>query len=164
METPKTLTERVEKGSKTMTFEEYTRMMYYGNPQDAEREAALRREYETARRVMELAGDGMDAETFCSHFAAIGGNPLFQALFIRADRLDIDARGKRLRMKKAAHDLIDLADDVRDSEDPDSEDMADEAERIASTLLSRRECITWKLDHGYGLSELDNIYINNNLL
>ena len=153
METPKTLTERVEKGSKTMTFEEYTRMMYYGNPQDAEREAVLRREYETARRVMELAGDGMDAEMFCSHFAAIGGNPLFQALFIRADRLDIDARGKRLRMKKAAH-----------SEDPDSEDMADEAERIASTLLSRRECITWKLDHGYGLSELDNIYINNNLL
>lgn len=113
---------------------------------------------------MELAGDGMDAEMFCSHFAAIGGNPLFQALFIRADRLDIDARGKRLRMKKAAHDMIDLADDIRDSEDPDSEDMADEAERIASTLLSRRECITWKLDHGYGLSELDNIYINNNLL
>ena len=73
METPKTLTERVEKGSKTMTFEEYTRMMYYGNPQDAEREAALRREYETARRVMELVGDGMDAEMFCSHFAAIGG-------------------------------------------------------------------------------------------
>lgn len=163
METPKTLTERVEKGSKTMTFEEYTRMMYYGNPQDAEREAALRREYETARRVMELAGDGMDAEMFCSHFAAIGGDPLFQALFIRADRLDIDARGKRLRMKKAAHDMIDLADDIR-LLGLLTEAMTDEAERIASTLLSRRECITWKLDHGYGLSELDNIYINNNLL
>ena len=38
METPKTLTERAESGTKPMTFEEYTGMMYYGNPQGTERD------------------------------------------------------------------------------------------------------------------------------
>lgn len=135
-----------------MTIEEYSTLMGYTETCDMA-------EYEIANAIYMAAGD-MDKATFCTQYKKVGNSPLVTILAAEANSKDKVLREKQIDEIKIAHALLREADDVRTS---GLEESALAIEKIAAKMIGRKDCITWKLNKGFKLSEEDAGYINNNL-
>lgn len=135
-----------------MTIQEYSTLMGYVEtcPMD---------EYETANFIYMMAGD-MDKQAFCKEYKEIGSSPLVLTLAKAANSREIAYRDKETKERQTAHALLREADGIRAAGHDDS---ADQLDRIATTLIGRKDCVKWKLHKGFALSETDNEYITDNL-
>lgn len=135
-----------------MTIEEYSTLMGY-------EKTCEMAEYETANFIYMMAGD-MDKQTFCKEYKEVGSSPLVLALAEAANSREIAYRDKEAKERQTAHALLREADAVRAA---GHDDEADAIDKIAATLIGRKDCIKWKLHKGFALSETDNEYITDNL-
>lgn len=135
-----------------MTIEEYSTLMGYENTCEFA-------EYETANFIYMMAGE-MDKQTFCREYKEVGSSPLVLTLAEAANSREIAYRDKVTKERQTAHAILREADDLRAAGHDDS---ADQLDRIATTLIGRKDCITWKLNKGFALSDTDNEYIKDNL-
>ena len=135
-----------------MTIEEYSTLMGY-------EETCEFAEYETANFIYMMAGE-MNKQDFCKEYKEVGSNPLVLTLAEAANSREIAYRDKETKERSTAHAILREADGLRAAGHDDS---ADQLDKIAATLIGRRDCITWKLNKGFALSETDNEYIKDNL-
>lgn len=135
-----------------MTIEEYTtRMDYLGFPSDEE--------YTKANLAYMMAGN-MDKDEFCKDYRKHKDSVIIATLAEAANSREIAYRDKETKERSTAHAILREADGLRAAGHDDS---ADQLDRIATTLIGRKDCITWKLNKGFALSETDNEYIKDNL-
>lgn len=135
-----------------MTIEEYTANMgYLGFPSDEE--------YETANFIYMMAGN-MDKQTFCKDYRQHKDSVIIATIADAANSRDIAYRDKQTKERQTAHALLREADEIRQG---GMEASADAIDKIAATLIGRKDCIKWKLHKGFALSETDNEYITDNL-
>ena len=135
-----------------MTIEEYsTRMGYLGFPSD--------KEYVKANFAYMMAGD-MDKDEFCKDYRKHKDSVIIAALADAANSRGIAYRDKETKERQTAHALLREADEIREG---GMEASADAIDKIAATLIGRKDCIKWKLHKGFALSETDNEYITDNL-
>lgn len=135
-----------------MTIEEYTaRMGYLGFPSDEE--------YTKANLAYMMAGN-MDKDEFCKDYLKHKDSVIIATLAEAANSRDIAYRDKITKERSTAHAILREADGLRAA---GHEDSADQLDKIAATLIGRRDCITWKLNKGFALSDTDNEYIKDNL-
>lgn len=116
-------------------------------------------EYETANFIYMMAGE-MDKQTFCREYKEIGSSPLVLTLAEAANSREIAYRDKETKERQTAHAILREADALRAAGHDDS---ADQLDRIATTLIGRKDCIIWKLNRGFALSDTDHEYIKDNL-
>lgn len=135
-----------------MTIEEYSTFMGY-------EETCEFAEYETANFIYMMAGE-MDKNTFCKEYKEVGSSPLVLILAEAANSREKAYRDKETKERQTAHALLREADAVRDA---GHDDEADAIDKIAASLIGRKECIKWKLNKGFILSETDHEYITDNL-
>lgn len=135
-----------------MTIQEYSTLMGY-------EETCPMEEYETADFIYMMAGD-MDKQTFCKEYKKVGSSSLILTLADAANSREIAYRDKETKERQAAHALLREADEIRQG---GMEASADAIDKIAATLIGRKDCIKWKLHKGFTLSETDNEYITDNL-
>lgn len=135
-----------------MTIEEYSTLMGY-------EETCEFAEYETANFIYMMAGE-MDKQTFCKEYKEVGQSPLVLTLAEAANSREIAYRDKETKERQTAHALLREADEVRTG---GMDDSADALDRIAAKMIGTRDCIAWKLNKGYELSESDKEYIKDNL-
>ena len=135
-----------------MTIEEYsTRMGYLGFPSDEE--------YVKANLAYMMAGN-MDKGEFCKDYRKHKDSVIIATLADATNSRDIAYRDKQTKERQAAHALLREADEIREG---GMEESADAIDKIAATLIGRKDCIKWKLHKGFALSETDNEYITDNL-
>lgn len=135
-----------------MTIEEYSTLMGYT-------ETCEMAEYETANFVYMMAGD-MDKQSFCKEYKEVGCSPLILALAEAANKVGMAYRTLQGKERDVAHAILRQADGIRiDGYD----EAADQLDKIAAKQIGRKDCIKWKLNKGYRLSETDNEYITDNL-
>jgi len=135
-----------------MTIEEYsTRMGYLGFPSDEE--------YVKANLAYMMAGN-MDKDEFCKDYRKHKDSVIIATLADAANSRDIAYRDKQTKERQTAHALLREADEIRQG---GMEASADAIDKIAATLIGRKDCIKWKLHKGFALSETDNEYITDNL-
>lgn len=135
-----------------MTIEEYSTLMGY-------EEICEMAEYETANYIYMMAGD-MNKQDFCKEYKEVGSSPLILELAEAANSRAIAFRDKEAKERQTAHALLREADEIREG---GMEAPADAIDKIAATLIGRKDCIKWKLHKGFALSETDNEYITDNL-
>lgn len=135
-----------------MTIQEYSTLMGY-------EETCPMEEYETADFIYMMAGE-MPKQEFCKEYKEVGSSPLVLTLAEAANSRGIAYRDKETKERQTAHAILREADGLRAA---GHEDSADQLDRIAATLIGRKDCITWKLNKGFALSETDNEYIKDNL-
>ncbi|MGN0207585.1 MAG: hypothetical protein ACI4BC_10100 [Muribaculaceae bacterium] len=135
-----------------MTIEEYSTLMGYT-------ETCEFAEYETANFIYLMAGD-MDKQTFCKEYKKVGSSPIVMTLAEAANSRDRIYREKNIEERQSAHALLREADEIREN---GMEASADAIDNIAAKFLGRNECIKWKLNKGYTLSETDKEFITKNL-
>lgn len=136
-----------------MTIEEYSTLMGY-------EKTCPMAEYETADFIYMMAGD-MDKQTFCKEYKKIGSSPLVLALAEAANESQKAFRDKQKKEQNAAQGLLRKADAVRAA---GLDDEAGQIDKIAASLIGRKDCIKWKLAHGFSLNYADKDYIIDNLL
>ena len=135
-----------------MTIQEYSTLMgYEGTCEFAE--------YETANFIYMMAGE-MDKQTFCKEYKEVGQSPLVLTLAEAANSMEIAYRDKETKERQTAHALLREADSIR-AAGHDVE--ADQIDKIAVSLIGRKDCIKWKLNKAFSLSDTDNEYITDNL-
>lgn len=135
-----------------MTIEEYSTLMGY-------EETCTMEEYETADFIYLMAGE-MSKQEFCKEYKEVGSSPLVLTLAEAANSRSIAYRDKQTKERQTAHSLLWEADEIRQG---GMEASADAIDKIAATLIGRKDCIKWKLHKGFALSETDNEYITDNL-
>lgn len=135
-----------------MTIEEYSTLMGYEETCSAE-------EYVKADLAYMMAVD-MDKHEFCKDYRKHKGSVIIANLADVANSRDIAYRGKETKERQTAHALLREADEIRQG---GMEASADAIDKIAATLIGRKDCIKWKLHKGFALSETDNEYITANL-
>lgn len=135
-----------------MTIQEYSTLMGY-------EETCPMEEYETADFIYMMAGD-MPKQEFCKEYKEVGSSPLVLALAEAANSRGIAYRDKETKERQTAHALLREADEIREG---GMDGSADAIDKIAANLIGRKDCIKWKLAHGFALSETDNEYITDNL-
>ncbi len=135
-----------------MTIQEYSTLMGY-------EETCEMAEYETANFIYMMAGE-MDKQTFCNEYKRIGSSLLVLTLAEAANSREIAYRDKEIKERQTAHALLREADGIRID---GCDETADELDKIAASLIGRKDCIKWKLNKGFSLSETDNEYITDNL-
>lgn len=116
-------------------------------------------EYQTANFIYMMAGE-MNKQNFCKEYKEIGNSPLVLTLAEAANSREITYRNKETKERQTAHALLREADEIRQD---GMEASADKIDKIAATLIGRKDCIKWKLHKGFALSETDNEYITDNL-
>lgn len=136
-----------------MTIEEYSTLMGY-------EETCEMPEYETANFIYMMAGE-MDKQTFCKEYKEVGHSPLVLALAEAANESQKAFRDKQKKEQNTAQNLLRKVDAVRAA---GLDDEADQIDKIAASLIGRKDCIKWKLAHGFSLNYTDNDYIIDNLL
>lgn len=135
-----------------MTINEYSTLMGY-------EETCEMAEYETANFIYMMAGD-MDKRKFCEEYKEVGCSPLILELAESANRYEKAYREKQEQEKKIANAILRASDDMREAE---LHDIADRMDRIADTIIGRKDIIKWKLEHFSKLSDTDIEYIKINL-
>ena len=135
-----------------MTIEEYSTLMGY-------EETCEFAEYETANFIYMMAGE-MDKQTFCKEYKEVGQSPLVLTLAEAANSREIAYRDKETKERQTAHALLREADAVRAA---GYDDEADQIDKIAASFIGRKDCIKWKLNKGFSLSDTDHEYITDNL-
>ena len=134
-----------------MTIEEYsTRMGYLGFCSDEE--------YATADAIYLNAGN-LDKDAFCADYKKHKGSVIIETLGDRVNSQSIWIRDQETKIQSTAHALLREADEIRQG---GMEASADAIDKIAATLIGRKDCIKWKLHKGFALSETDNEYITDN--
>lgn len=136
-----------------MTIQEYSTLMGY-------KELCSIEEYSTANLIYMTAGD-MDKQTFCREYKRIGKD---NALLLTLTNEAIRDRRTRTRLEEqmlnCAHASLRTAEALRRG---GLKKRADDVDKIAVRLICRKECIRWKLDRGFALSEADREYIKENI-
>lgn len=135
-----------------MTIEEYSTLMGY-------EETCPMAEYEKANFIYMMAGN-MDKQTFCKEYKKVGSSPLVLTLADVSNDFQKAYRDKQTKGTDTAHTLLIIADGVREN---GLKTSADRLDKLAAIIISRKECIKWKLSKGLALSETDNEYITDNL-
>lgn len=135
-----------------MTIQEYSTLMGY-------EETCSMEEYETGNFIYMMAGD-IDKQTFCKEYKEVESSPLVLALAEVSNGFQKAYRDKETKERQTAHALLREADEIREG---GMEASADAIDKIAATLIGRKDCIKWKLHKGFALSETDNEYITDNL-
>lgn len=135
-----------------MTIEEYSTLMGY-------EETCEMAEYETANFIYMMAGE-MDKQTFCKEYKEVGSSPLVLTLAEAANSREIAYRDKETKERQTAHALLREADAIRAA---GHDEEANQIDKIAASLIGRKDCIKWKLNKGFSLSDIDNEYITDNL-
>ncbi len=167
-----------------MTIEEYSTLMGY-------QETCTMEEYTEANMTYMMAGN-MDKQTFCREYKKISSSPLLRELAHAANSRDVAYRDKETKERQTAHALLRQGDNLRVEaveaatmeeaveaatmeeaveaatmeeavEAATMEEAADAIDTIAAKLIGRKDCIRWKLEKGFKLSETDNEYIKDNL-
>ncbi len=140
-----------------MTIEEYSTLMGY-------QETCTMEEYTEANMTYMMAGN-MDKQTFCREYKKISSSPLLRELAHAANSRDVAYRDKETKERQTAHALLRQGDRLRVEavEAATMEEAADTIDFIAAKLIGRKDCIRWKLEKGFKLSEEDNEYIKDNL-
>lgn len=135
-----------------MTIQEYTeRMGYLGFPSDEE--------YTKANLAYMMAGN-MDKDEFCKDYRKHKDSVIIATLAEAANSREIAYRDKETKERQTAHALLREADAIRAA---GHDEEADQIDKIAASLIGRKDCITWKLNKGFALSDTDNEYITDNL-
>lgn len=124
-----------------MTIEEYSTLMGY-------EETCPMAEYEKANFIYMMAGN-MDKQTFCKEYEKVGSSSLILTLADAANSREIAYRDKETKECQTAHALLREADEIRQG---GMEASADAIDKIAATLIGRKDCIKWKLHKGFALS------------
>ena len=106
-----------------------------------------------------MAGN-MDKDQFCKDYRKHKDSVIIATLADAANSRDIAYRDKQTKERQTAHALLREADEIRQG---GMEASADAIDKIAATLIGRKDCIKWKLHKGFALSETDNEYITDNL-
>lgn len=135
-----------------MTIQEYSTLMGY-------EETCEIAEYETANFVYMMAGD-MDKQTFCKEYKKVGGNPLVLTLAKTVNSWEMAYRDKQTKERRTAHAMLREADAIRAT---GHDEEADQIDKISASLIGRKDCIKWKLNKGFSLSDTDNEYITDHL-
>lgn len=135
-----------------MTIKEYSDLMGY-------EETCEMSEYETANFIYMMAGD-MDKQTFCKEYKEVGSSPLLLTLADVSNDYKKAYREKQVQERNTAHALLTEADEIRVGGMEESADLID---KIAASLIGRKDCILWKLRKGFTLSETDYEYITDHL-
>ncbi len=140
-----------------MTIEEYSTLMGY-------QETCTMEEYTEANMTYMMAGN-MDKQTFCREYKKISSSPLLRELAHAANSRDVAYRDKETKERQTAHALLRQGDNLRVEAVAAAtmEEAADAIDTIAAKLIGRKDCIRWKLEKGFKLSETDNEYIKDNL-
>lgn len=135
-----------------MTIEEYSTRMGYT-------ETCEQAEYATADAIYLNAGN-LDKDKFCADYKKHKDSVIIRELADRVNSQAIWIRDKDTKERQTAHALLREADEIRAG---GMDASADAIDNIASKLIGRKDCITWKLTKGFVLSETDNEYIKDNL-
>ncbi len=135
-----------------MTIEEYSTLMGY-------QETCSQEEYVEANLAYMMAVN-MDKQTFCKEYKKISSSPLVRELAEAANSREVAYRDKETKERQTAHALLRQSDTIRAA---GQEDAADAIDNIAAKLIGRKDCIAWKLNKGFTLSETDKEYIKDNL-
>lgn len=135
-----------------MTIQEYSTLMGY-------EETCTMEEYERADFIYMMAGN-MDKQTFCKEYKKVGSSTLVLTLADVSNDFQKAYRDKQTKECQTAHALLREADEIRQG---GMEASADAIDKIAATLIGRKDCIKWKLHKGFALSDADNEYITDNL-
>ncbi len=135
-----------------MTIQEYSTLIGYEETCEAA-------EYETANFIYMMAGK-MDKHTFCKEYKEVGHSSLVHILAEAANRREIAYRDKETKERQIAHALLNEAEELRSS---CIEDSADQIDKIAESLIGRKDCIKWKLSKDFLLSKADKEYVTDNL-
>lgn len=135
-----------------MTIEEYSTRMGYAGTCEME-------EYQTADAIYLNAGN-MDKDEFCKDYRKHKDSVIIATLGDRVNSQAIYIRDKHVKERQTAHSILREADEVRTG---GMDASADSLDKIAARLIGRADCIKWKLEKGFQLSEEDNEYIINYL-
>lgn len=135
-----------------MTILEYTnRMGYLGFPSDEE--------YANANLAYMMAGS-LDKDEFCKDYRKHKDSVIIAAIAFAANSREIAYREQKTQERLTAHALLREVDKIRQG---GMEASADAIDKIAATLIGRKDCIKRKLHKGFSLTEADKEYITDNL-
>ncbi len=135
-----------------MTIVEYSTRMGYT-------EICSQEEYAHADAIYLNAGN-LDKDAFCTDYKKHKGSIIIDALGDKVNSQAIWIRDKQTKERQSAHALLRQSDDIRAG---GMEDAADAIDNIAAKMIGRKDCIAWKLEKGFTLSETDKEYIKDNL-
>ena len=135
-----------------MTIEEYSTRMGY-------KETCDQQEYVTADAIYLNAGN-LDKDTFCADYRKHKGSIIIETLGDVANSQAMRIRDMQVSERKTAHAILREADEVRAG---GMDASADTLDGIAARLIGRKDCIKWKIQKGFKLSENDKEYIKDNL-